>query len=141
MKRILLATLVGMFAVTANAALWCKNDEGQTYKWRINDPRPVDSANFKNQNHLWPAPIFNTQGNVVCFLNGQLYRDVASNTLGIRGFPVLASIPFDLVEGVNLGDNSAGVVYRGDQARWLIDNLPSAYGQYATKAYYDSINP
>lgn len=138
MNRILMAALVSTFAVSANAALWCKNDDGETYKWRMSDPRPVESANFKTSPE---HPVFKTSGNVVCFLNGQLYRDVASNVLGIRGFPVLASIPFDLVEGVNLGADSAGVVYRGDDARWLIDNLPSAYGQYATKSYYDSINP
>ena len=138
MKRTILAVALITMAGVANAALWCKNDNNETYKWSIGDPRPADSANFKMSAD---QPVFDTTGNVVCFLNAQLYRDVAANTIGIRGIPVQAAIPPNLVSETALGEDSAGTVYRGDMARWLIDNLPSSYGQYATRAYYNTILP
>ena len=138
MKRTILAVALITMAGVANAALWCKNEAGETYKWSIGTPRPANSANFK----MFPSqPVFDTTGNVVCFLNAQLYRDVAANTIGIRGVPVQAAIPPNLVSETELGEQSAGTVYRGDMARWLIDNLPSSYGEYATRAYYNTIVP
>ncbi len=136
-RTILAVALMGVIG-SANAALWCKNEAGETYKWSIGTPRPANSANFK----MFPSqPVFNTTGNVVCFLNAQLYRDVAANTIGIRGVPVQAAIPPDLVSETTYAEQSAGTVYRGDMARWLIDNLPSSYGEYATRAYYNTIVP
>lgn len=137
MKRTILAIATALFVGSASAGLWCKNDEGQTYHWQRDWPRPVESANFK----MPSLPIFSTKGDVVCFLDGQLYRDVANNAIGIRGVPVQAAIPQDLVNHPLYGNQTAGTVYRGDMARWLIDNLPSSYGQYATFEYYLSINP
>ncbi len=138
MKRTILAVALITMAGVANAALWCKNEAGETYKWSIDTPRPANSANFK----MFPSqPVFDTTGNVVCFLNAQLYRDVAANTIGIRGVPVQAAIPPDLVSETTYAEQSAGTVYRGDMARWLIDNLPSSYGEYATRAYYNTIVP
>ncbi len=136
-RTILAVALMGVIG-SANAALWCKNEAGETYKWSIDTPRPANSANFK----MFPSqPVFDTTGNVVCFLNAQLYRDVAANTIGIRGVPVQAAIPPDLVSETTYAEQSAGTVYRGDMARWLIDNLPSSYGEYATRAYYNTIVP
>lgn len=136
-RTILAIALMGVIG-SANAALWCKNEAGETYKWSIGTPRPANSANFK----MFPSqPIFDTTGNVVCFLNAQLYRDVAANTIGIRGVPVQAAIPPDLVSETTYAEQSAGTVYRGDMARWLIDNLPSSYGEYATREYYNTIVP
>jgi hypothetical protein len=138
-KKLAIAGALICFTSAANAALWCKNSDGEEYKWRIGDPRPVNSANFKTD--IGSPPVFKTDEttNVVCLVNAELYRQLRDNVIGIRGFPVQASIPNDPASMT--GGEGAGVVYRGDMARWLIDNLPSSYGQYANKAYYDSIVP
>jgi hypothetical protein len=120
-----MAVLAMAVAGAANAGLWCKNSDGDTLVWKIADPRPANMANFGNS------------AEVVCMVNAQLYRDLASGAYGFRDFPVQAAIPGTLVAGPT-GD---GAIYRGNWARWLIDNLPSSYGWYADWAYFESINP
>jgi hypothetical protein len=138
-KKLVIAGVLACFAGAANAALWCKNSDGEQFKWSIGDPRPVDSANFKTSIG-WP-PVFNHKNDtdVVCFVNGKLYLDLRDNVTGIRGFPVQGAIP-NPYPGTGDG-KGPGTVYRGDAARWLIDNLPTSYGQYADWNYYNSINP
>lgn len=119
------------FAINANAGLFCKNSVGQTYEWHIGESRPVNSNLMKKED-------FDTGDvGIVCILNAQTYRDVAAGTIGIRGFPVQSSVNTDAVRG----PDGSGTIYRGEAARWLVDNLPSSYGDPATKAYYNSIAP
>jgi hypothetical protein len=125
MKRLILAAAMAAIAIPAQAGLWCKNSNGDTLVWKAADPRPPNMASFGNAE------------NVVCMVNAQIYRDLAAGALGMRDFPVQASVPSTLVAG----PTGSGAVYRGNWARWLIDNLPSSYGQYADWAYYESIVP
>jgi hypothetical protein len=94
--------------------------------WKIGQPRPANAANFVQDN-----------GNVVCMVNSQLYRHLADGAYGVRDFPIQAAVP----DAANATATGAGVIYRANWARWLIDNLPSSYGQYADWAYFQSINP
>lgn len=126
MKRIVLATVVIVVAGAANAGLWCKNTNGETLVWRSHEPRPANAANFGSE-----------AVGVVCIVNSQLYRDLASGALGFRDFPVQAAVP----DAANATPTGSGAIYRGNWARWLIDNLPSSYGQYATWEYFEAINP
>ncbi len=119
MKRVLVAAVAMVVAGAANAGLWCKNSNGETLGWQIAQPRPANMATFGNAEE------------VVCMVNAQIYRDMASGALGLRDFPVQAAIPGTLVAGPT----------GGNWARWLIDNLPSSYGWYADWAYFESINP
>jgi len=112
-------------ASAAQAGLWCRNSNGETLGWQIAQPRPANMATFGNADE------------VVCMVNAQIYRDLASGALGLRDFPVQAAIPGTLVAG----PQGAGAIYRGNWARWLIDNLPSSYGWYADWSYYEQIMP
>ena len=125
MERTILAVAVMAAASAAQAGLWCRNSNGETLGWQIAQPRPANMATFGNAE------------DVVCIVNAQMYRDLASGALGLRDFPVQAAIPGTLVAG----PQGAGAIYRGNWARWLIDNLPSSYGWYADWAYYESIQP
>ncbi len=125
MIRILLAVAAMAVAFPASAGLWCKNSEGESLAWKIGEARPADMAAFGNAE------------NVVCMVNAQIYRDLASGALGLRDFPVSAAVPSTLVAG----PTGSGAVYRGNWARWLIDNLPSSYGAYADWAYFEAIQP
>ncbi len=125
MKRAILAVAVMAAASAAQAGLWCRNSNGETLGWQIAQPRPANMATFGNAE------------DVVCIVNAQMYRDLASGALGLRDFPVQAAIPGTLVAG----PQGAGAIYRGNWARWLIDNLPSSYGWYADWAYYEAILP
>ena len=125
MKRAILAVAVMAAASAAQAGLWCRNSNGETLGWQIAQPRPANMATFGNAEE------------VVCMVNAQIYRDLASGALGLRDFPVQAAIPSTLVAG----PQGAGAIYRGNWARWLIDNLPSSYGWYADWAYYEAILP
>ena len=126
MKRMMLAVVMMAMAGSSNAGLWCKNSAGETLVWKSHEPRPANMANFGS----------NVDG-LVCMVNSQLYRDLASGALGFRDFPVQAAIPGTLVAG----PTGHGAIYRGNWARWLIDNLPSSYGWYADWAYFESIQP
>ncbi|MBK7082864.1 MAG: hypothetical protein IPH55_19710 [Betaproteobacteria bacterium] len=112
-------------AIPAQAGLWCKNSNGESLAWKIGDQRPANMAAFGNAE------------NVVCMVNAQIYRDIAAGALGLRDFPVQANTPSSLVAG----PEGAGAIYRGNWARWLIDNLPSSYGAYADWAYFEAIQP
>ena len=125
MKRTILAVALMAMASAAQAGLWCRNSNGETLGWQIAQPRPANMATFGNAEE------------VVCVVNAQIYRDLASGALGLRDFPVQAAIPGTLVAG----PQGAGAIYRGNWARWLIDNLPSSYGWYADWAYYEAILP
>ena len=126
MKRAILAVAVMAITSAAQAGLWCKNSEGETLSWKIAEPRPANMANFGS-----------SVDGLVCIVNAQLYRDMASGALGLRDFPVQAAIPSTLVAG----PQGAGAIYRGNWARWLIDNLPSSYGWYADWGYFEAIQP
>ena len=125
MKRLILAAAVMAMASAANAGLWCKNSDGDTLVWKAADPRPANMAAFGNAE------------NVVCMVNAQIYRDISAGALGLRDFPVQANTPSALVAG----PTGAGAIYRGNWARWLIDNLPAAYGAWADWSYFESIQP
>ena len=125
MKRAILTVAVMAAASAAQAGLWCRNSNGETLGWQIAQPRPANMATFGNAD------------DVVCIVNAQIYRDLASGALGLRDFPVQAAIPGTLVAG----PQGAGAIYRGNWARWLIDNLPSSYGWYADWAYFEAIQP
>lgn len=125
MKRAILAAAILAISIPAQAGLWCRNSNGETLGWQIAQPRPANAAQFGNAEE------------VVCMVNAQIYRDMASGALGLRDFPVQAAIPSTLVAG----PQGAGAIYRGNWARWLIDNLPSSYGWYADWQYYESIIP
>ncbi len=125
MRRAILAVAVMAAASAAQAGLWCRNSNGETLGWQIAQPRPANMATFGNADE------------VVCMVNAQIYRDLASGALGLRDFPVQAAIPGTLVAG----PQGAGAIYRGNWARWLIDNLPSSYGWYADWSYYEQIMP
>ena len=125
MERTILAVAVMAAASAAQAGLWCRNSNGETLGWQIAQPRPANMATFGNAE------------DVVCIVNAQMYRDLASGALGLRDFPVQAAIPGTLVAG----PTGHGAIYRGNWARWLIDNLPSSYGWYADWAYYEAILP
>ena len=125
MKRAILAVAVMAAASAAQAGLWCRNSNGETLGWQIAQPRPANMATFGNAEE------------VVCMVNAQIYRDIAAGALGLRDFPVQAAIPSTLVAG----PQGAGAIYRGNWARWLIDNLPSSYGWYADWSYYEQIMP
>lgn len=125
MQRILIAVATMLVVGVANAGLWCKNSNGETLGWQIAQPRPANMATFGNAEE------------VVCMVNAQIYRDLASGALGFRDFPVQAAIPGTLVAG----PTGNGAIYRGNWARWLIDNLPSSYGWYADWAYFEQIIP
>jgi hypothetical protein len=125
MQRIVVAMIACLLTATAHAGLWCKNSNGEQLSWKIAEPRPANMSAFGNAD------------NVVCMVNAQIYRDMAAGALGFRDFPVQAAIPGTLVAG----PTGMGAIYRGNWARWLIDNLPSSYGWYADWAYYESIEP
>ena len=125
MKSAILAAAVLAISIPAQAGLWCKNSNGETLGWQIAQPRPANMATFGNAE------------NVVCMVNAQIYRDIASGALGLRDFPVQAAVPSDLVAG----PTGSGAIYRGNWARWLIDNLPSSYGWYADWGYFEAIQP
>ncbi len=125
MKRIVLAVAVAALSSAAQAGLWCKNSNGESLAWKIGEARPANMAQFGNAE------------NVVCMVNAQIYRDIAAGALGLRDFPVSAAVPSTLVAG----PTGAGAIYRGNWARWLIDNLPSSYGAYADWAYFEAIQP
>lgn len=125
MKRAILAAAVLAVAIPAQAGLWCRNSNGESLVWKIGDARPATMANFGNAD------------GVVCMVNAQIYRDLSAGALGFRDFPVQANTPSTLVAG----PTGSGTIYRGNWARWLIDNLPAAYGVWADWAYYEAIQP
>ena len=125
MKRIVLAVAVAALSSAAQAGLWCKNSNGESLAWKIGEARPANMAQFGNAE------------NVVCMVNAQIYRDIAAGALGLRDFPVSAAVPSTLVAG----PTGAGAIYRGNWARWLVDNLPAAYGVWADWAYFEAIQP
>ena len=125
MTRFLMAVLAMAVAVPASAGLWCKNSNGETWVYKIGDARTAAAASFGNAEEL------------VCMVNAQIYRDLASGALGLRDFPVSAAVPSTLVAG----PTGSGAIYRGNWARWLVDNLTSSYGAYADWAYFEAIQP
>ncbi len=125
MHKLILAIAALAISIPVQAGLWCKNSNGETFVYKIGDARTAAGAAFGNAEEL------------VCMVNAQIYRDLASGALGLRDFPVQASVPSTLVAG----PTGAGAVYRGNWARWLIDNLPSSYGQYADWQYFEAIQP
>lgn len=125
MKRIVMAVLAMAISIPASAGLWCKNSEGESLAWKIGEARPANMAQFGNAE------------DVVCMVNAQIYRDLAAGALGFRDFPVQANTPSSLVAG----PTGAGAIYRGNWARFLVDNLPAAYGVWADWAYFEAIEP
>ena len=125
MIRFILAEMALATPIPAQPRLWCKNSEGESLAWKIGEARPANMAQFGNAE------------NVVCLVNAQIYRDIAAGALGLRDFPVQANTPSSLVAG----PTGAGAIYRGNWARWLIDNLPAAYGVWADWAYFVALQP
>ena len=125
MTRFLVAVLAMAVAVPASAGLWCKNSDGESFVYKIGDARTAAGAAFGNAEE------------VVCMVNAQIYRDLAAGALGFHDFPVQANTPSSLVAG----PTGAGAIYRGNWARWLIDNLPAAYGVWADWSYFEAIQP
>lgn len=119
-------SIVAVFALlaagAADAALHCKNDLGQALLWQVNQARPDTTPG-----------AFDISGprQVVCIVSSYAYFQLLPQ---ITGIPNIAGIPS---EGVN-GD---GIIYRGDLARFLIENLPATNSRPATKAQYDAAKP
>lgn len=83
----------------------------------------VQGTNYANDKHLeWhfglpfpdTTPFKYESQDVVCFVDGGLLRDALPNIGGLTKMPSLSP---GAVGG------GPGLVYRGDEARWLIDNL------------------
>lgn len=139
MKKLAVAVAL-MFGVVgaSEAGVYCKNEKGQTYEWHIGWERPAESANFSkegngNNGHQKPWFEHGLDRNVICFVNAETYR----NLWLLRGLKYIQNMDTDAVAGRD-GD---GILYRGDEARFIIDNLPTVYGDYTTKAYYNDANP
>ncbi len=68
---------------------------------------------------------------VVCFVNDYLLTHYLPMLTGVPQVPGIPSSSPD-------GD---GLMYRGDMARFLVDNLPAVVGNPATKEDYDDAKP
>jgi hypothetical protein len=135
MKKILTAVAVAAslaFAGASNAALFCKNDLGQTLTWKSGDPKPVLIVYSAYNYRLPPGFDVSAKRDVVCFLNSYLLTTVTPAE--VIGIPYINGI-------ASSGPDGDGIVYRGDQAKWLIENLPAVSGLPATKEDYNVARP
>ena len=102
--------------VAAQAGIWCKNDVGQALEWHTGEAwHPTAGGDFAHS----------SAHNVICYVSGKTYKDLAG-----------AGLPY--IDGLAVG---SGIIYRGEAARWLVDNLGALYGTPATFEYFSTANP
>lgn len=135
MKKLLTAVAVtGLLGVgTANAGFYCSvTNAACDAPNKAPNPQcqKYEGSNYANEKHLeWhfgmtfpdTTPFKYESQDVVCFVDGGILYNVMPN---IAGFPKIPSLSSGPTQGPGSGPKS-GVVYRGDNARWLIDNLRS----------------
>lgn len=125
MKK-LFAAMIAVAAVAvaapASAALLCKNSIGQEIRWQAGWPKPVLLANDSGDAFKSEAKDFDVSKDVLCFVSNYAYVLATQ----IPGLPYIPGIPAP-------GTNVPGVIYRGDLAKFLLENLPGMIGQYAIK--------
>lgn len=122
MKKLLLAAVLGLGVVGgADAALYCKDQDNKTIFWQAGDAKPVTDGVMGH---------FDVRKDVVCFVSSYANYQLLKQFSGI---------PY--MEVVGGGLNADGLIYRGDLARFIIENLPAANGQATTKAQYDAAKP
>lgn len=114
-KAICIAAALSV-STAAHAGLWCKNDVGQVLEWYTGQSwHPAPTGDFAHS----------SARDVICFVRGTTYKDIA----GV-GLPYVGGLP---IQG--------GMIYRGEAARWLVDNLGALYGTPATFEYFSTANP
>lgn len=124
MKKALALALALAFAGTANAGLYCKL-EG--YSSGLPAGTGISFANSKALEWHWGQAFPSTASfdyvgkDVVCFVDGGMLYNVVSQ---IGGIPHVRSLEDGTTQGTGSGPQ-VGVIYRGDIARFLIDNLKS----------------
>jgi len=126
MKLVALAAAMA-FAGSASAALYCKNDKGQELRWQAGWPTPV-LKNAKDPNKIPVDFDLRNERDVICFVNGPLLTNLLPQVQGLPHIPGIVTAP----------GNGDGLMYRGDFARFLIDNLPALTGAPATMDDYNT---
>ena len=97
MKRAILAALLLGAATTANAALQCYDDEGNTATWRVGQsPQVFDSLGTVNRCIAWNSEL----------------TYIENNFAGLR-----------MRKGTPIGEPGPIIVYVGDDAAFIVDNL------------------
>ena len=119
-RKLIVAAICTLIAAPASASLYCKNDRGQAFVWQTGNARP----NVENY-------AFDIRPNrtVICYIAAYAAAVLLPR---IEGLPIVPGIP----QG-----GGAGAIYRGDFARFIIENLPSAEGNFPNKPAYDALDP
>lgn len=129
MKLVALAVAMA-FAGSASAAMYCKNEKGHQLVWKVGMLTPI----LKNGRDPNKVPVdfdLRAERDVMCFVNGPLLTTFLPS---IQGIPQISGI-------VSAPGNGDGLIFRGDMARFLIDNLPALSGAPATMEDYETAKP
>lgn len=125
-SAVAVAALLGV-AGTANAGFYCSVSNAECKvaavgKVELPNCQARTGSNYANSKFLewhWglefpdTTPFNYEQSDVVCFVDNYMYTNVVAQIQGFPKVPVL------------MNQKSVGLVYRGDDARFLIDNLRS----------------
>ena len=129
MKLVALAVAMA-FAGSASAALYCKNEKLQELRWQAGWPTPI----LKNGKDEKKVPVefdLRADRKVICFVNGPLLTNILPLIQGLPQVPGIVTAP----------GNGDGLIFRGDLARFLIDNLPAVTGAPSTMDDYETAKP
>lgn len=106
-SAVAVAIAAAVISAPASAVLICRNDLGQQVSWQWGHPRPalgIGTFDIRPQRSL------------SCYVNSYALTVGAANT----------RLPFIALSSPDA--SGPGLVYVGNDARWLLINLPSASG-------------
>lgn len=135
-KSILAVALMFGFVSAANAGFYCKLNEGQSFcaqaehkaEQQCNANTGTSRANQFVLEWHWgdqfpdTTPFKYESKDVVCFIDAGLLYTVMDQVWG--GVTRIPSLEYGLTQKYGSGPK-VGVIHRGDEARFLIDNLRS----------------
>jgi hypothetical protein len=137
------------FAGTANAGFycklqdnWCSNGGGDVVKKECSVTTGNTYANEHVLEYHWPEAWPNmdkfeyTKFDVVCFADAGFLYTVIPQFTGVKAVPSLSNGP---TQGPGQGAK-VGVIYRGDDARFLIDNIRNVPKAQAPNNQYGPVS-
>lgn len=150
-KNLVAAVVASVFVLAASAAqagFYCRVTSSECQNSDDFKNKPVCSVrtgtSYANEHTLewhWQDTFPNTDPfhyetkNVLCFADGYVLYNLLPQ---LTGFPHVAPLQNGTTQGPGSGAK-VGVIYRGDDARFLIDNLRSV--PYGSDGWANSGNP
>ena len=122
MKKLAIAVAMVLGVVgAADAAMLCKNSIGQEIRYQKGFPKPELLKNDSGDSFKDEPKAFDVSKDVLCYVSHWTYLRAID-----MGLPAVTGI--STAPGAEVG-----LIYRGDMAKFLLENLPAYDGNPATK--------